>query len=349
MKLTFGKQRRKKENEPTLLDNLMVKHATHKLTSSNLLRLMHAQRFVLDEDASRLLGHLIKEAAPMMMAQHEFARPPFDPTWIEIDYPSYMLGLGHVPQPDDLTVDKRVGYFYGAGNLLFVTETMDSKAPMVMPYWFQLHHPQTFEEELQLAETLGTSRLLMRQVILGQDGFPTEWWLSDAATNFFRSHRLIISPTIVKELEMSRRQILNMLTGGAGSLKQGIALLLLLTRPGQAVIRLSEVGHRHSIIKGKFKTLLPHHKLTLHLSVPASARKVVEALHTTGIHHRFHSVRGHWAQTRKNVHGCSHSWEPVTVDRYHCLHCPAKRWWKTDHHRGDITLGTVTKDYDVKK
>jgi len=51
----------------------------------------------------------------------------------------------------------------------------------------------------------------------------------------------------------------------------------------------------------------------------------------------------------KGVGGCQHDWEPVTVDLYHCLRCRAKRWWKADHHRGDIALGEVTKNYEVRK
>lgn len=331
------------KNQPTLLDNLLAKNKNSDPNAA-LLKLRQAQRFVLDRDASHLVGSLVRGAASLMMREHEFARPPYDPTWIEIDYPAYMHGLGHEPNPNDKTVDLRVGYFYGAGNLLFVTETAEHP-PSVMPYWFKLHSPQL--EELELAQMLKITRLQLRQIILGNDGIPDDWWNSADATAFFRSHPLMISPTVVKELKMNTHHIVNMLLGGAGSLKQGIALLLLLGRPGQATVHLSEQPHRQGIIRGSTRTLLSHHKVTIHLSVPEAVRKVVDTLHSTGIHHRRHSVRGHWAQTRRNVNGCTHSWEPETVDKYHCLDCKAKRWWRVKHNRGDIALGMVTKEYEV--
>jgi len=335
------------KNVPTLLDNLLSKNLPF-VDRTNFTRLRTAERFVLDEDASFMVGALIKSAAPLILRQHEFARPPFEPTWIEIDFPSYIRGLGR--EPDDATTDPdwRVGYFYSEGNMLFAVETR-KRPPSVMPYWFQMHRKMSPSEELGLANVLGFSRNSLRETILSNDGIPPEWWSSVEANDFFGNFPLMISPTVVEELRMSKRMIQNMLLSGSGSLKQGITLLLLLTRPGREVVHLSEQGRRRGIIRGKAVTLMPHHKLTLHLAVPKSIAKVVDALHTTGEHHRYHAVRGHWAQTRRKVYGCQHEWEPVTLNRYHCLHCSAKRWWRTDHHRGDLSLGEVTKSYEVKK
>lgn len=338
------------KNEPTLLDTLLAKNMAmmRKYPDSNILRLREAQRFVLDEDASFMVGALIKRAAPLILRQHEFARPPFDPTWVEMNFPAYIRGLEREPSSDESDPDWRVGYFFGGGNVIFAVETRRIK-PMIMPYWFQFHRTQPMEEELALATTLGLSRHNLRQTIMGMDGLTEEWLRSAEGDNFFSQFPLIISPTIVKELGMSRANIRDMLTSGAGSLKQAVTLALLLTRPGREVVHLTEVGHRRAIVRGKAVTLLSHHKLTLHLAVPKSIAKVVDALHTTGEHHRYHAVRGHWAQTRRKVAGCQHDWEPITVNRYHCLRCPAKRWWRTDHHRGDLSLGEVTKSYEVKK
>ena len=340
------------KNPPTLYDNLMASGMNAHLLSKGLVDdvvgpLKRAHLYVLDEEASAFLGDMLKQITPLVLGQHEFARAPYPETWVEFDFPAYMKALdGRDPDADG---DTRVGFYVNSRNSMFnVSETKTSK-PVMLPIWFELHRPISFEEELAMANHFGLSRLTYRQMLLGTSGLDEDWWRSDAATAFCRGHTMRASDAL---MGMSARALLPMLQGSAGSLKQCIALLLLLTRPGQAVLKLHEQDRRHGIIRGRTKVLAPHHKVTIHLRRDMAMHKVIEALHSTGRHNRWHDVRGHWCQTRNPKYaGCEHDWQPVDKDHYECIRvgCKAKRWWKADHHRGDPSLGKVDKTYEVTK
>jgi hypothetical protein len=340
------------KNPPTLYDNLMAsrpqRHGLLKKTVDEaMLPLKMAHVYVMDEEASAFLGHLLKNITPQLLGQHEFARAPYPNTWIEFDFPAYMKALdGRDPSSDG---DKRVGFWINERSHMFCVSETKTRKPLMTPYWFELHQPISFEEELETANKFGVSRLVFRQMLIGTSGLDPDWVLSADAAAFCRSHRLTLS-SILGPIQPSILRL--MLEGGAGSLKQGIALLLLLTRPGQAVMKLHEQDKRQGIIKGRPHVLASHHKVTLHLHRDMAMHKIVEALHSTGRHNRYHDVRGHWCQTRNpKYRGCDHDWQPVSVNRYECINagCKAKRWWKSDHHRGDLSLGAVTKTYDVTK
>jgi hypothetical protein len=335
---------------PTLYDNFAATGLQvagfDKATLERVVRpLLAAQKYVLDEEASSFLGDMLKQITPLVLAQHEFARTPYPNTWIEFHFPPYMKALDG-RDPDD-TGDTRVGFFINERNSMFsVSETKTSK-PAMLPMWFDLHHPISFEEELEMANRFGLSRMTYRQMILGTTSIYDDWWKSDAATAFCRSHRLRIGNSFA---DVPTHALQTLLRGSAGSLKQGIALLLLLTRPGQAVLKLHEQDRRRGIIRGQSRVLAPHHTVTLHLKRDMAMQKVIEALHSTGRHNRLHDVRGHWCQTRNpKYRGCDHDFQPVDINHYECIRpgCKAKRWWKKNHPRGDASLGKVDKTYEV--
>jgi hypothetical protein len=287
---------------------------------------------------------MIRDICSLILQEHEFARAPYPNTWIEIDFAGYLKGLDG--RDTDKNSDSRVGYFINFENTMFFSSETQTSVPDMMPYFFKLHRPISFEEELTMAQDIGLSRLGLRQAILGDQGLTPDWFKTPEATNFCRSHTLEFA--YKEDWSPYEKQL--MLESGAGSLKQGIALLLLLTRPGSGVISLSNQERRHSIIKGKQRVLAPHHKVTMHLAQGPGLKLIKQHLQT-GQRHRYHSVKGHWCQTRKVRKHCEHDWQPIDKDHYECAvpGCWAKRWWKKNHNRGDISLGSVTKEYGVTK
>jgi hypothetical protein len=336
------------KNAPTLYDNFfnaINKDSVEPEQKQMVDHMRKAERYVFDTKASHILGHMIKTMAPLILQQHEFARPPYSNTWVEIDMMAYMEALEEHRDLRDPTLDTRLGYLVMRDHILFfVSETAHTK-PLITPYWYVLHEPISFEQELDLAQKLGLSRLTLREHLLGTSGLPKDWWRSPEAESFCRGHHFMMGQQLKESSPGTRRKVLR---GAAGSLKQAIAILLLLSRPGSGVIALSNQERRHGLVRGHSRVLAPHHKVTIHLEGRKALQRIQNNLQT-GQHHRYHSVRGHWCQTRR-ITGCEHDWEPVNPDRYECLKgCGAKRWWKKNHHRGDISLGEVTKEYEVTK
>jgi hypothetical protein len=311
-----------------------------------------AHRFVLDAPASRLVGELVNKAAPLMLEQHEFARPPHQLTWLEMDFRAYAEVIPGM-NPDDPTADTRVGYFFDHGKVYSASEARRKTTTAlglddvgVTPLIYHLHRPMTFERELELAQELNTSRLMLRKMIYGDPGLEGKWWNTHVANEICRSHsfEFYSKPPFDKMTVVDK---LRTLRSSAGSMKQIIIMLLLLTRPTKHVLMVTDEPHKRILLKGHSQVLVSHNSVKLHLSPQESYRRVTEGGHTDR-HHRYHSVRGHWCQSRR-IPACTHEWEPVTPDRYHCQKCPAKRWWRTSHGRGDEKLGVVHKGYEVTK
>ncbi|MBK1667585.1 hypothetical protein CKO28_06005 [Rhodovibrio sodomensis] len=60
---------------------------------------------------------------------------------------------------------------------------------------------------------------------------------------------------------------------------------------------------------------------------------------------RQHECRGHWCESRRGRDDCDHNWEREAVQRWRCLACGRRRWWRRAHQRGSPELGRVNKDY----
>jgi hypothetical protein len=344
MKLYHGKNEKR---EPILLDEwLMVKHHVGPPTSKYL----EAHRFVLDAKASEYVGTLLRKVPLEILQEHEFARTPFPVTWVEFYHADYWRGLMQYEQ--DADADTQIGLLYDHNKVWMVCKAAGSKygEAALTPLIVNLHQRISFQQELRLAETLGTSRLMLRYALLGSINVATDsdWWMSDEATDICRSHRLEWTDdnSFGRLADNSRAKALY-LKNGIGHLKMVLTLALLLSRPGRKVLKLNEVSHHRTLWKGKSIVYKAHNQVTIRLAHRDPVVRFTTAL-ATGLHRRRHGVRGHWAQTRRLVaRGCGHQWDIITKDRYECASCGAKRWWVKHHARGDATRGFVTKDYPV--
>ena len=81
-----------------------------------------------------------------------------------------------------------------------------------------------------------------------------------------------------------------------------------------------------------------------------------KALHRA-IHHEFTSQHRQMLRMsvaigrRRDTGQCvgNTAGEPIDKDHFYCLNCPAKRWWRKSHTRGELRLGDKTTDYTVKR
>jgi hypothetical protein len=344
----------KGKREPTLLDAWFAAggKGPHTRNGPPLSRFLEAHKFVFDDKASSFVGDLLRRAPMEVLQEHEFARTPYDVTWVEIDHPSYMTGLGHALVGD---YDTKVGFLFDHNRVYQFAQSKgrNGHIPVMIPYVTYLHQPSSFEHELEQAQLCGMSRLTYRQALLGTiNVIDRELYWNDQATDITRAHRVVCDKRMIdldnytkSETEVWRTFMIT----SAGSLKLVIALALLLSRPGNKVLNLNDVAQSKGIWKGRNMVYKAHNRVTIRLARRDPVVRFTTAL-ATGLHRRRHGVRGHWAQTRKLAHrNCDHSWDIVSInrDKYQCGRCGAKRWWRTAHMRGDATRGFVTKEYDV--
>ena len=174
-----------------------------------------------------------------------------------------------------------------------------------------------------------------------------DWWRT-VAGEVVRAHKMFINPVFELELlRTSPERRSQALASGAGDLKLIITLLLMVTRP-RKLFNVTEAGPRRMLYKGHNLVRRAHSVVTMRLAKEAALHHAVHHEFTSQ-HRQMHDVRGHWAETRHGAMCLAHSWEPIDKDHFYCLNCPAKRWWRKAHTRGELRLGDKTTDYMVKR
>jgi hypothetical protein len=327
------------KRQPLLADALL--HQTRHPYGPPRQAMLTAKRFAFDAGASGFVGKLLNKTARLILREQEFARQPYPQTWVELDAPAYSTGLMGTVQGDPATADTKFGFLYDNGTVY--CGAASKNGCNWSPFTIKLHQPVTFETELATAMATGQSRLTLRQALIGYaEHLYDPWWQSGEVDMIARSHLYVPAPDLTME------QNRGILQQHQGVLKQVLAMLLILTRPGRRVLTITDQGHQRTLYKGNSMVLAKHSLVTLHIDQSVAIRRFISGVHT-GLHRRLHDVRGHWAQTRRHQNACTHVWDPVDADHYRCLRCEAKRWWRKNHSRGLLEVGTIVKEYEVSK
>jgi len=347
--------------EPHLIDLILDGGMFNPEAAPPLGVLHQAKKFIFDASASEYIGALLMKAQAEVLSQHDWARPPFETTWIEMDHAAYWeRGL---KMPNDYlkgTPDNLFGMLIHHGTVWLFSYAPGGYGPRHQsigcgPFQYQLHVPISFEEELEMARHHNMSVDTYRQALLGgminaETGKPTlsgDWWDAMAGV-VVRSHKMFINPAIkgiMDRADPSER--MQALAAGAGDLKLIITLLLMVTRP-RKMFNVTETGPKRMLYKGHNLVRRAHSVVTMRLAKEAALHHAVHHEFTSQ-HRQMHDVRGHWAESRHNALCQEHSWEPLDKDHFYCLNCPAKRWWRKAHSRGELRLGDKTTDYHVKR
>lgn len=303
-------------------------------------RMALANRFVLDSEASSLVGEMIRKVGYEILSNHEFARPPYDVTWVELDHIAYYKELTGLD--GDGAEDEMGGFLFDHGSVHCVSSSK-KRGVGTYPISFRLDQRVSLEEELELAQRVETSRLMLRRMIVGDTGVIDKPGGQDLVNEVATSHR-----TIVEIDELSGPTLNQVMSSGAGTLKMAIALLLLLTRPGKTVITLESAPHRSGVHRGKRVVYHSYNRVKLRLDRTKALERVKSHLEM-GMTRRRHEVRGHWCQSHQRGIGCTHVWDAFDPDHFKCVKCGTSRWWRKHHARGDSTKGWVQKDYEVTR
>jgi hypothetical protein len=301
-----------------------------------------AHRFVLDDDAVRYIGELIRTMPRIIADAQDFAIPPFKQTWIEFN--ARLLYEVVTGEPSASNSDERVGYLI-AGPVARVVAGNPSEAnenPVCIQFEYRLFQPWTPQEELDFCHKAHISRLGLDQMFWGAAANQLiEEHDKEGLRALRRNHSIKLQCT--KEYE---EELVTAMAGSlAGDLRNIIAILLFLNRASKDIYT-TEVGRAQTMIGRRAAPLLKHSVIKIKLNPIPRLRKLIAGV---GVFRRLHDVRGHFCHNKEaRFSGCLHEWEETKPLHWECkLKCGGVRWWRTEHKRGHEEKGIVTSHYQV--
>lgn len=289
-----------------------------------------ARQFLFDEEASRMLGHFIATCPDIMVDHMQFARQPYEVTYIELFIQEIYMGMG-LPDTSafDDEVDLKLGILSSGGILYNLSNSTRRLTPILGPLCTMDHE---YRKE-KISDFVNDSK-----VLLG-----TTWHrLNDAQRDAFSDRFSIgfLGPDWAKEKALEL-----LLPAMIGEARIYVAALLFLYQRQHLTI--TDHPFHRTLKKGKLRTYMAHSNVKIHLS---QFREVCRAFTVTERSSpRRHEVRTHYKH-RHLTAGCEHQWvkvEDAENEQWRCSHCDGLRWLCKNFLRGDANIGFVNKTYEV--
>lgn len=288
-----------------------------------------ARQFIFDEGASRLVGEFIRDCPDILVDQMQFARQPYDITYIEVDITALYDAMGK------RTIslgekDWKVGFLAYGGTVYVLINSRERPEAAIAPTC-------VFDYEYRpvAADPLSDDS----KTLLGST------WnaLSEAQRSAFAQR---FNVGFLAE-EIARDKALEiMLPAIAGEARVYVACLLFLYQ--RRHLTLTDHGPRRTLSKGRQRVYMAHTTVTIHLSQYLEVKSDLTAAHERSAPRR-HEVRTHYKH-RQLTAGCVHEWaraDDADNEQWRCTACAGLRWLCRSHLRGDGTIGFVTKHYEV--
>lgn len=358
------------KREPLLADkfvaNVSKQVVVHPVTLERIRnRVRSAKRFVLDPEGIVRAAEVMRDIPDLLIREQQFARAPYDLTWIEIG--NFRLWWKTVTgrEPHD-TADEQIGYFIDHGNAYVVTGGTDSPLAYdvaLLPLYYKLHQPWGIAQQIEFTQMSGLSRMEIDGFLWGESVYKLirrrdsndEFARFRNVKSLREHHGCDVMPL---SKGMDKAKVVRSITdGSAGDLRNIIGLLLLMNRPSLTRY-VREFGHQRGFIKGKLRPFMSHTVVTIQVDPQPVLRKIGTA-EGEGVPRRRHEVRGHYchdydAREYAKI-GCIHEWQvdphpdddPSEPDHWLCKVCSGKRWWRHAHERGTAQIGYVNKDYEI--
>lgn len=308
--------------------------------------LIEAKRFVMDEEAALYVADMIKEMPRVIADAQDFAIPPFTKTWIEFPFVSFWEAINGMPSAKD--ADTQMGFLITGNRVrVIVGRNYSGGNAILLPHEYHLWAPMTVEEEIELVQRVGISRIQLDYIYWGEAVNKLIVEKDREGLYALRENHRIHFP----EQNIEKAQILwrEVIMQSGGDLRNIIAILLFLNRTREVQI-VNSVPHARGMIKNKASTFLSHHVITLKLNPKPLLKKLVPG---EGTWRRLHDVRGHFCHDKRAREAghlwCSHDWVENEPLKWSCERCHGKRWWRHEHKRGHEEKGLITSEYKVKK
>lgn len=289
-----------------------------------------ARQFLFDEAASKLVGEFIRDCPDILVDQMQFARQPYDITYIEVDMAALYQAMGK------RTIwlgekDWKVGFLAHGGTVYTITNSRERPEAALAP---------TCTLDYEYRPVASNPLSDDSKVLLGST------WnaLSEAQRTAFAQR---FNVGFLAE-EIARDKALEiMLPAIAGEARVYVACLLFLYQ--RRHLTLTDHGPRRTLSKGRQRVYMAHTTVTIHLSQYTDLKHELTVGHDRSAPRR-HEVRTHYKH-RQLTAGCVHEWvrvEDADNEQWRCTACAGLRWLCRSHLRGDGSIGFVTKHYEVK-
>lgn len=369
---------------PTLADRFVAKrYAPHdryihqEVFSSLQASVRAAHKFVLDDNATARIAHVLRDIPDLIIREYDFARAPFDLTWIEYPAPLFWREIGNPSELQDGDADHSIGYLIDGNSISIIVGGTISN-PMLGPQpsvlRLSLNTEWSDDEKTEFHDM--TAEVINSGRDLGLDRF---YWgstlkhLDEATRDKLRTRNRVSvwQPATTghwADQETFMELVKLTIQGSVGELRNVIGMMLMLNRP--SITRYTNAPPGKGFSKGKLIPYMAHTTVTIDLDAVPTMR-LLGTPEGEGVPRRRHEVRGHYCQNREardylRIAGCIHSWRPCHIDwepwpnppvgtpgqpgmprNWQCDSCGGKRWWKNEHERGDASLGYTTHDYEV--
>jgi hypothetical protein len=313
------------------------------ITNEVVTAARRARQFVFSQQASLRVGELMRDNIGMFADNLEFAIPPYDPCYIEVDLDA-MYSVLKKDLPPDPTADKNVGFLF-VGNQIYslVNSHAKPQANLAM-YGTYFKSGETRPNALRSEEPA------LKEV------YP--WLLMGSSfdhLNTAQRQRFIdtfgimctLRPEIYAQLNDHQRR-----PNFAGEARTIAVILLMLYNKKHVV--LTDKPFERRITKNGMRTYMAHTTVEISLTDPVELRRSTKGEERgpdetyRGV--RRHEVRTHYAHRRIGVN-CEHAWvrnDYADNEQWECSKCGGLRFLKRQHLRGDGAVGFVTKKYVVK-
>ena len=314
-----------------------------------------AESFVFSTAACSLMGRFADECGDLILRHRQFAVPPFNDTYVELDLNAFLLPFRHrskTPAPAGL--DHRIGYLISGDHLFTCVAGGEGLQGSIefMPLYFTLAPPG---ERARWDPPEWGRPIMYPTDITPEEQERAEWNLlvTGLGSTMRRIHdeeeRQSLLHEFVPHWQGSRNipqpSLNKILEGTAGEIRNVWTALLWLNRPVHTSIVNVPASRRLS--RGRTVVYKAHRTVEIDLHKHRSLRR---AFTVSGerLSPRRHHVRGAFHHSG-GAFACSHDWplRPDVDGHWKCERCGRLRWWVKDHVRGDATRGWVQHDYAV--
>jgi hypothetical protein len=322
-----------------------------------------AKRFIFDKEASAHIGNFIASNINDVLDFHQFARPPYPVTYLQLDIDAAIRGIGHGSTADrpgwgpsrDLDtaylIHENIVYPLargeGSGGLSLFKYEMGLTPGVDCPC-----QPIFFGEPMYADEPRDHT---IRAMLLLGSSFNA---MKDNQTKWMRfihtvQVHLNVGDEIYKGFTPEQREGWNkknwsMILSAAGDYRIMLTALFLMNQ--QKHVEVIDVPANSMLIGGKRKVVRRHNRVVIRLQNYDTIRRSLG--HVLATPRAEHDVRGHL----RNVHvlkGCTHEWQylsgPHDIQRWMCTRCKGLRTTVRAHKRGDASVGKATSQYEVKE
>lgn len=340
-------------------------------------QLLMAKRFVLDAQAVEYVATMLRDHPRMVADAHEFAIPPFEKCYVEIQDCRRWFDILNAPRIADDDSDDMLAYLFVGPNVSVIVGNEARKSHHVAqvvlsPIQYRLHQPFHVPEFGPEAESASPAMRMAAEIMTAQQvgisrmGLDFFYWGSSymrLKEDDYEAIRVLRANHSFKVICDERRvkDVQELTDSHRGDIRNIIGLLLFLNRTSKTQV-IEEIPSERRMIGNKAHTLLKHSVIKVHVNPLPRLITLCAGAGVLGKMRRLHDVRGHYCRNEvaresqcekaRVDAGDPHQWEEIEGPhhlQWRCKACKGLKWWRNQHRRGHEDKGIVTSKYEVSQ